>query len=345
MAAGVESAAAFANTPRMRRIALLLLLAACPAKKPDGPTQPQQPGVGCPPASGVFVASYLNPPQGEQGHAGWVLPLHDAKVDSVEGRPAYAPIDAATASAAGVPQAPTSVWLVPPNAPACKATLGTYYAAALESPANISYGVELTGCPAPQNPDDAVAIVLVSDAPPSECKVYPPRPVAARLGEMDKQNHWSRPVKETPIPPALTKVIPPRVCEAPNCEKLWSIAEVNVDGKPVAWAGAVNWLDIPPGAPPESQCTWKADTFSGFFIAGPDGSPVTVTDGQDHPLVLTAVLADKSGPHVLLAEGTGEYTVYDLANGVATVGRHLVWLQAPPEAYGAMDKIGPECAP
>ena len=33
-----------------------------------------------------------------------------------------------------------------------------------------------------QDPSDAVAIVLVSDAPPSECKVYPPRPVAARLG-------------------------------------------------------------------------------------------------------------------------------------------------------------------
>lgn len=329
----------------MRRIALLLVLAACPAKKPDGPTQPQVPGVGCPPASGVYVASYVNPPQGEQGHAGWVLPLHDVKVDSVEGKPGYASIDAAAASAAGVPQPPTSLWLVPQNAPACKASIGSYYAAALESPANISYGIELTGCPAPQNPDDAVAIVLVSDAPPSECKVYPPRPVAARLGEVDKQNHWSRPIKETPMPPAFAKGVPQHACTAPDCETLWSIAEVNVDGKPVAWAGAVNWLEIPPGAPPESQCTWKAETFSGFFIASADGSPMAVTDGQDHPLVLTAVLADKSGPHVLLAEGTGEYTAYDLANGTAAVARHLVWLQAPPDAYGALDKIGPECAP
>ncbi len=324
---------------------LLLLLAACPAKKTSAPTPPAVPGVGCPSASNVYVASFVSPPQGEQGHSGWVLPLHDVKVDSVQGQPSYAPIDAATASAAGVPQAPTSLWLVPPNGAACKATLGTYYAAAIDSPPNLSYGVELAGCPAPQDPSDAVAIVLVSEAPPSECKVYPPRPVAARLGEVDKQNQWSRPTKETPIPAAFARAVPQRTCTAPDCEMLWSIAEVNVDGKPIAWAGAVNWLQIPAGSPPNAQCTWKAETFSGFFIAGPDGSPVPVTEAQDHPLVLSAVLADKSGPHVLLAEGTGEYTAYDLANGAATVGRHLVWLSAPPEAYGPLDKLGPDCAP
>ncbi len=330
----------------MRHAALLLLiLAACPAKKPGVPMLPPVPGVGCPNASGVYVASFVSPPQGEQGHRGWVLPLHDVKVDSVQGQPDFAPIDAATSSAAGVPQAPTSLWLVPPNGAACKATLGTYYAAAIDSPPNLSYGVELTGCPPPQDPRDAVAIVMVSEAPPSECKVYPPRPIAARLGEVDKQNQWSRPIKETAIPTAFAKAIPPHTCTAPDCETLWSIAEVTVDGKPIAWAGAVNWLAIPPGSPPNTQCTWKAETFSGFFVAGPDGSPVQVTEAQDHPLVLSAVLADKSGPHVLLAEGTGEYTAYDLANGAATVGRHLVWLNAPPEAYGALDKLGPDCAP
>lgn len=328
----------------MRCLALLLVLAACPAKKPDGPLQSVEPGVGCPPASGVFVAEYVSPPQGEQGHAGWALPLHVVKVGTDVNKPDYAQIDAATAAAAGVPKPPTSVWLVPPNAPACKATIGSYYAAAVEAPPNISYGVELTGCPAPQSPDQAIAIVLVSDAPPSECRVYPPQPIAARLGEVDKQNQWSRPKKETAIPPALEKVIPQRACTAPDCEKLWWVAEVSIDNKPVAWSGAVNWLEIPPGAAPESQCTWKADTFAGFFVAGPDGSPVAVTEGQEHPLLLTAVLADKSGPHVLLAEGTGEYTAYDLANGAATVGRHLVWLHAPPEAYGGLDKIGPQCA-
>lgn len=324
----------------------VLLLAGCPKKSP-GPTtqQPQLPGVGCPSASGVYVASFVSPQPGEQGHTGWVLPLHAAKVDSVEGRPGYARIDAGTAQAAGVPVAPPHVWLVLPNAPSCKPTLGSYYAAAIDAPPNISYGVELVGCPAPQDPSDAVAIVLASEAPPSECKVYPPRPVAARLGEVDKNGTWSRPTKETPIPASFAPVVPQRACTAPDCEMLWSIAEVDVDGKPVAWAGAVNWLDIPPGATPQTQCQWKVDTFAGFFVAGPDGLPKQVTEGQDHPLVLSAVLADKKGPHVLLAEGTGEYTAYDYAQGVAAVGRHLVWLYAPPDAYGAVDKIGPECGP
>jgi len=326
----------------MRRLALLFVLAACPAKKPVTPPPPV-PGVGCPAASGVFVASFVQPPQGEQGHTGWVLPLHDAAMPSVQGIASYAPIDTATAQGAGVPAAPPSVWLVVPGAAACKATIGTYFAAAIEQPPNVSYGVELTGCPAPQNPEDGVAIALVSDAPPSECRIYPPRPVAARLGDMDKQNQWSRPTKETPIPPAFVTAVPQHACTAPDCETLWSIAQVDVDGKPTAWSGAVNWLTIPAGSPPSAQCTWRAETFSGFFVAGPTGSPVQVIDGQDHPLLLTAVLADKTGPHVMLAEGTGEYTSYDLANGVPVVGRHLVWLHAPPEAYGALDKIGPDC--
>ena len=329
---------------RLAACSLLVVIAACPSKHPATPPPPV-PGVGCPTASGVFVAEFVQPPQGEPGHTGWVMPLYDVKVDSIAGKAPYAPIDAAAAAAAGVPAPPTSIWLVPPHGAACKATIGTYYAAAIDAPPNLAYGVELTGCPPPQDPGDGDAIVLASDAPPSECKVYPPRPIAARLGEVDKQNHWSRPTKETPIPPAFAAIVPAHACTAPDCETLWSILQVDVADKPVAWAGAVNWLTIPAGAAPETQCTWQAETFSGFFIAGPDGTPKQVTDGQDHPLVLTAVLADNSGAHVVLAEGTGEYTTYDLAAGAATVARHLTWVVAGPDAYATGDKIGPECAP
>lgn len=331
----------------MRRLlcaSVLVILAACPKKTPGPTVTTPVPGVGCPSASGVYIATYVQPPQGERGYTGWVLPLHDVKVDSVEGQPSFAPIDAATATAAGVPAPPTTVWVLPPNAAMCKATIGNYYAAAIDEPANIAYGVELSGCPAPQDPS-GVAIVLVSEQPPSECKVIPPRPVAARLGEVDKQGQWSRPTKETPIPAALETTIPQKDCVAPDCEKLWSIAQADVDGKPVAWAAAVNWLKIPAGAPPATQCEWPVETFSGFFVAGADGTPVKVTEGQDHPLALTVVLADKQGPRVVLAEGPGEYTAYDLASGLATVGRHVVWLLDQPQAYGAVDRIGPECSP
>ncbi len=319
-----------------------LALAACPRKHAGSGPVPTA-GTGCPTASGVYVASYLTPEEATKGHTGWVLPLHDKVVDSVENVPEYASIDASTATAAGVPVPPAELWILGGTQP-CKATLGSYYAAAIAAQTpNLAYGIELTGCAAPPDPQNASAIVVVSDTMPAECQIVAPRPVAQRLGEPDKAGQWQRPAKETPIPPAISAAIPSKPCTAPGCEMLWSIAQVDVGGKPVAWAGAVNWLAIPDGAKPGSQCEWKAETFSGFFVAGPDGTPVKVTDAQDHPLALTAVLADRTGAKVLVAEGPGEYSTYDLGAGNAAVGRHLVWLRPDPSSFETVDRLGPEC--
>lgn len=327
----------------------LPLIAACPPKRGGGgPTA--QPGLGCPPASAVYMASYLSPEEGsKEGHTGWVLPLHDKVVDSIEGVPEYQTIDAAAATAAGVPAPPKVAWLLAPGGP-CKATVGAYYAAAIEGPPeNMAYGVELSGCAAPPaEASDVSAIVLtydggLADAAPSECKVVPPRSVAARLGESDAEGKWSRPAKETPIPPEFAKIVPDRPCAPPGCEKLWSIAQVEVGGRAVAWAGAVNWLTIPEADGPDKQCEWKAERFSGFFVVGPDGTPVKVTEAQDHPLVLTAVLADAGGAKVMIAAAPGEYTTYDMGGGAARVGRHLVWLIPHPESFVPVDQLGPDC--
>jgi hypothetical protein len=43
-----------------------------------------------------------------------------------------------------------------------------------------------------------------------------------------------------------------------------------------------------------------------------------------------------------LAEGPGEYTIYDLTAGTR-VARHLVWLRLPPEAYTIASGSGPSC--
>ena len=340
---------------RPHRLSLLLvpalaLCAACPRNRAGGGGPAAPAGLGCPPARSVYLASYLSPEEGsKEGHTGWVLPLHDKVVDSLEGVAEYRTIDAAAASAAGVPAPPKVAWLLTPNGP-CKATIGGYYAAAIEGPpANLTYGVELSGCAAPPETSDASAIVLTYDGgiadagAPTDCKLVPPRPVAARLGEHDDKGTWSRPTKETPIPPAFEKVIPDRPCAPPGCEKLWSIAQVDAGGRPVAWAGAVNWITIPPGDGPDKQCEWKAERFSGFFVPGPDGTPVKVTEAQDHPLVLSAVLADAGGAKVLVATGPGEYTTYDLGGGAARVGRHLVWLIPHPESYAEVDQLGPQC--
>ena len=332
---------------------LVILLAGCPRpgaspQQPMPPGPPAQAGVGCPAAGNVYVASYLTQDEPTGGHTGWVLPLYDLKVVTSANQPEYTTVDGTTAQALGVPEAPTSVWLMAPGQPPCKATVGAYYGAAVDSPTpNVTYGVELSGCAAPpkEQQQDAEVFALVSEQAPTECQILAPQPVAARLGEMDAQKHWQRPAKETPIPPALAAVIPPHDCRPPGCETLWAIAQVDVANRPVAWAGAVNWLAIPPDASPANQCAWKAETFAGFFVAGPDGRAAKVTEGQDHPLLLTAVLADRTGPKALVAEGAGEYSTYDLTAGTAKLARHLVWLILAADVYALDERIGPSCEP
>lgn len=333
--------------------ALVVFLTGCPPPGGAGPQQPVQPpvaaGGGCPAADGVYVASFLTQEQGSSasaGHTGWVLPLHDLKVDSIANQPEFAEIDPTTAAALGVPAAPRVAWLMLPGQQPCRATVGSYYAAAVDSPiANVTYGVELSGCaaPPPEQQQDAEAIALVTEQAPMDCQILTPQPVAARVGETDAQKHWQRPVKETPMPPAIAAIVPPHDCRPPGCETLWAFGQVDVAGRPVAWAGAVNWLTIPPNTTPVSQCDWKADTFAGFFVPGADGRAVKVTEGQDHPLLLTAVLADRSGPRAMLAEGAGEYTSYEVGAGGVRPSRHVVWLVLPPEAYGVDERIGPSC--
>jgi hypothetical protein len=324
----------------MRLAYLLLALTACPPKPPGGGGGGPLPttGVGCPTATSVYVASYLTPDEGGKGHTGWVLPLFD-KVASLPGGAEYATIDANAARDAGVPAAPTTLWMLVPGQPPCKLTPGQYYVAQIDSPTqNLAYGVELAGCQAPPDPQNASAILVASEQSPGDCQLVGPRGISSRLGDVDKEGKWSRPTKETPIPPAIAPLIPKHECTPPGCETLWSFAQIEVGGKTVAWAGAINWLQTSDPDP----CNWKGERFSGFFVPGPDGNPVKVTEGQDHSLALTAVLADKTGPKVLVAEGPGEYSTFDLANG-AKLGRHLVWLIPTPESYDVVDHLGAVC--
>lgn len=332
----------------------LLLLAACPAKQPAAinPQPPQTAGVGCPKASDVYIAQYARAEQtqaGAQSYTGWTLPLSTRQVDKLDGVAPFATIDGQAAQAAGVPQPPPSVWLQPSNGPLCKATLGSYYAEAVPGPVNnISYGVSLTGCGAPQSADDDIAIAMVSTEPPSQCAPLPPSLAASRLS--DRQGggadpsgvaaSWTRPTKETAIPADVAPLIPQRECTAPACEKLWSIGKIDVGGKNVAYAGAVNWIDTTTST---DQCKWKVDTFSGFFVPTAEGKYVQITEGQGHPLGLAVALVDSTGAKVLIADGNGEYSTYDVTPAGATLGRNVVYFLDDLSVYGMTDRLGPSC--
>jgi hypothetical protein len=328
---------------RLVSCALLIAIAGCPAKKQvDAPVTPT--GAGCPAGDGVLVASYVTQEAGK-GRSGWVVPLHAMKVEPGAAVPDYASMDAATASASGVPAAPTgTLWLATAAGAPCRATVGGFYAAKIEGPpASISYGFELEGCPAPANAEEAGGIVLVSAEAPTGCRFEAPQPAAVRLGTMDDKHNWQRPASERPIPPALASVVPQKDCKAPACEMLWAFGEVRVNDQTVAWSGAVNWLAV---GDPAKPCSWQAERFSGFFV--PSGATATqVTEGQEsgHPLVLSAVLADAGGAKVLLAEGPGAYATYDLASGAPKLARAVTWMLAPADAWEAVDHIGPVCEP
>src|SRR5262245_9521827 len=134
----------------MKRLArfAVVVLAGCPPNRGGGggAVEPPGPGVGCPSADGIYIASYMTSAEPGNGHTGWVLPLADLKVASTPNQPEYAQVDAATAGALGIPAPPASLWLMAPKQAPCKATIGSYYAALVESTVpNMTYGIELGG--------------------------------------------------------------------------------------------------------------------------------------------------------------------------------------------------------
>ncbi|HTR49753.1 MAG TPA: hypothetical protein VMJ10_03535 [Kofleriaceae bacterium] len=325
----------------MRRLALLAVLSGCPPKGASTPQQQIPEGGPCAAAAGVFAASYVTSEGGSNGHVGWVLPLHAMAVEPTAQVAEWAPLDATTAGVSGVPPPPQGpLWLVTANAPPCPAKAGGYYAAKLPGPpANVSYGVELTGCPPPSDPQESSGLVLATTDAPTGCAFEQPRPVSARLGDVDAQKQWHRPTKETPIPPALAGLVPVHDCKPPTCETLWAFGEVDSGDRPVAWSGAVNWVQV---VDPAQPCSWQVERWSGVFVPDATGHAVKLDTGE-HTLALSAALIDRGGPKALLAEGPGAYATFDLAAGPAKLAHAVTWMLAPNEAWEAVDRLAPPC--
>src|SRR5262249_50286698 len=148
---------------------------------------PQPPsGPGCPAATDVYVASYLTQDPGK-GRSGWVMPLHAMKIEPGAQVAEYQPLDETAASMSGIPQPPAgTLWLVRGSGAPCQVKLGSHYAAKVEGPPfGLSYGIEIDGCAAPQDPQEGAGVVLASKDAPTGCQFVPPHPIAARLGQMN----------------------------------------------------------------------------------------------------------------------------------------------------------------
>jgi len=328
----------------------LALLGACGPKAkptsapPTGPTAvPIPDGPGCPTGASVYVAVWRDATAGVS--AGWTLPL--ANRTSAATTPAFQLLD--EASAASLPARPAKLWLMPPGAPPCEATPGAAYAdTVVDGPANDILGVQLTSkCPAPGKEQSQQLIALAADAAPTGCVAILPRPVAGRVGEAQGSS-WQILPQSTPMPPAVEAAVPQKECAAP-CERLWTVAQLELGGKPIAWDVAVEWLRVDPAQP--DVCQWSTEHDGGIYFAkAGGGAEILQHQHAVEPLHLGVLLADRSGPKVIVLEHIGEYATFDVGAGGASgaapaPARHLRWYVPNEELYAGDRKHGPYCGP
>lgn len=343
-------------------VAALGLTACGPKAKPGGPAGPVAvpipEGPGCPSAASVLVAVYHEATAGAPGT--WTLPL--ANRATTETTPRFQTLDAAAAAAANIPAPPAKLWLMPLGAPPCEATPGAFYAdTVVDGPANDVLGVQLTtACPAPGKEQPLQLLAIVADAAPTGCVSILPRPVAGRVGEVvsvppaagappppagaPPAQTWQVMAQSTPMPPAIAAAVPQKECAAP-CEPLWTVAQLEFAGKPIAWDVSLEWLRADPAQP--DVCQWQTERDGGIWVSNASGAAERLThDHAVEPLHLGAVLADRSGAKVLVLEHIGEYATFDLTAGAAPQqARHLRWYQANEELYAGDRKLGPYCGP
>jgi hypothetical protein len=326
---------------RLLVFAMWFVVVGCGAKAQPKSSRalPIPEGPGCPAAAEVMVAVYRDAPGGE---GGWSLPL--ANRMSTATVASYQVIDAAAAAAAAVPAPPPKLWLMLAGAPPCLATAGDYYIdTVVDGPANDVLGARLVSqCPAPGKDHPVQAIALAGEQAPTGCVALLPRPVAGRVGE-EHDGAWRVLPQSTPMPAAVAAALPDKDCQAP-CEKLWTVAQVDFAGKPVAWDVAVEWLRVDRGQP--DSCQWASEGDGGVLVASAAGGAERVADQHAAvPLHLAAVLADRGGPRVLLLEHIGEYATFDLGAGAPTLASHLRWYAPNEELYAGDRKLGPYCGP
>lgn len=328
--------------------AALALAAACGAKAKPSPIAPAPAGATavpipdgppCPSAESVMIAVAHEPSPGVP--AMWHLPLANRPTEETAAR--YRVLDAAAATAAAIPAPPPKLWLMSGGA-LCEASPGAYYAEVIvDGPPNEVLGVQLTTkCALPAAEAAQQAVALAADVAPAGCVAILPRPVAGRVAE-EQNGQWRVLPQSTAIPPALAAALPQKSCSAP-CEPLWTVAQLDFAGKPVAWDVALEWLRVDPAQP--DVCQWASEGDGGVFMANAAGGAERIADGHAAvPLHLGALLADRAGAKVLVLEHIGEYATFELSAGASKPARYLRWFVPNEEHYGGDRKLGPYCGP
>ncbi len=300
-------------------------------------------GPGCPGGAAVFAAVYHEAANGSP--ATWTLPLGNRAATSET--PRYQRLDEPAVVAAGLTAPPPKLWLMVTGAPPCEATPGPWYSDTVhDGTPNDVLGVELTSrCAVPGKDQPMQVIAVAADVAPTGCVAILPRPIAGRVGEA-VDGTWQIMAQSTPLPPALEAAIEQRPCAAP-CERLWTASQLDFGGKPIAWDVSLEYLVADPAK--ANVCEWTTSQAGGLWAATAAGGAAPLTHQYAQvPLHLGALLADRSGPKVLVLEHIGEYATFDLGGveGQAPQpARYLRWYIPTSQLYGADRKLGPYCGP
>lgn len=209
----------------------------------------------------------------------------------------------------GVSSVPKTVWIYREGQEPCRGHVTTLAKNLEDAPGSMSIDARIEGCPAAGPDDTGPWFGIASDTEPKGCELATPQLVAERVGEADGEN-WVRPAKETPIPAAIAKLLPPpkTACAAPDCEPLWQVRAIEVASKPIAYDATLTWA-----RPDETLalCLVGHDEAHALFAIGKTGAK-KIDEGPawQH---LGAVFYDATGPRELVTTGRGTYTVHPIA--------------------------------
>lgn len=345
----------------MKRALVVVLLGACVGGRPTvakngGPTTTAGASSACPAARDTYVVQY-SPGADEQART-WQMPLMMQALDAIDGTPVpYMKLDDATTRAAHIPPWPSKLWVYL-NSEWCQATpAGAYRRFVDEGPISYSYGVELTvetKCAAPSGTSGQEHgyeyVAVAGDEAPTGCVVAEPHRVAARVGDGGDTggDTWKPPATETPIPPSLASVLEPQPtesgfqCSGPGCQKLWTVGELDVGGKPAVYETVRSWV----ATTAEQPCSWEQRSRHEIDVMNGNGKLVSLAmKPQASDVNVLGVLVDDNAARVLVGTSIAEYATFTLDSTPPVEAHRIVYYAPNEEDYGGINWLGPYCGP
>jgi hypothetical protein len=311
---------------------------------------PAPAGDRCPTPDRVRIAAYTSSTAGswdreEAPH--WRMPLAIRELDPYNPDKPIGPAVPATVEelkANGVATLPATVTMYWASArgvePPCTATVGTPYSAVGGDGFPFEeLGVELDGCPGPNDGDTYLAWVSLDEAP--GCTFV--SAVEDGVRRFDGERWDGRPTGHGALPAELAAFVPPNPRGAMPDALLWETRAARSGSRVLAWELASGHITSPPGT---DACSVESDvSIQHFAVIGSRAVPSIERGNPEAWAHLDGVLVQGDAPRVMILRGVGTYTAIGIAaDGAPTAPRTTQWYIPHDEDTLGID-IVPYCGP